>query len=217
MQFRAVLFDLDGTLLDTLDDMANSMNAVLKRNEFPPHPVERYKQFVGGGIGELIRRALPEGLNDEDRVRALSEQMRQEYSRHWKDATGIYPGVDRMLDGLSSRGIRFSILSNKPDEFTKEMCKYFLDPWTFEIVMGASAAFPKKPDPAASLHIAREMGLEPDLFVHLGDSETDMKTAVSAGMYPAGALWGFRDEDELRASGAKVLLKSPVDLLEIFY
>ena len=215
MKFLAVLFDMDGTLLNTLDDIAHSMNAVLRRNEFPPHPVERYRKYVGGGIGELVRRALPDGHGDAGRINALSEQMRQEYSQHWKDTTRLYPGVDRMLDGLSTRGLRFSILSNKPDEFTIEMSKYFLSPWTFEIVMGASAAFPKKPDPAAALHITREMGLEPDVFVYLGDSGTDMKTAISAGMYPAGALWGFRDEDELRGSGSKVLLKRPEELLEI--
>ncbi len=120
-----------------------------------------------------------------------------------------------MLDGLSRRGIRFSVLSNKPDDFTVEMCRSFLGSWDFEMVMGASSCFPKKPDPAAALHIARKMDLAPEFFVYLGDSGTDMKTAVSAGMYPAGALWGFRDEDELRSSGAKALLKSPEDLLEI--
>jgi phosphoglycolate phosphatase len=215
MKFFAVLLDMDGTLLDTLGDIANSMNAVLKRSGFPPHPVERYRKYVGGGIGELTRKALPDGKKDEDLVNNLSAQMREEYSRHWGDTTRLYPGVDRMLDGLSSRGIRLSILSNKPDEFTKEMYRYFLGPWDFEIVMGASPGFPKKPDPAAALHIAGEMGLEPALFVFLGDSDNDMKTAVAAGMYPAGALWGFRDEDELRANGARVLLKRPEDILNI--
>jgi len=215
MKFLAVLFDLDGTLLDTLGDIAHSMNAVLERNDFPPHPVERYRKYVGGGIGELARRALPEGRGDDSLVHVLSEQMRREYSLHWKDTTRPYPGVGRMLDGLSGRGLRFSVLSNKPDEFTREMCRHFLSPWNFEMVVGASSRFPKKPDPAAALHIAREMGLEPELFLYLGDSGTDMKTAVSAGMYPAGALWGFRDEDELRSSGAKALLKTPEDVLEI--
>ena len=217
MKYLAILFDLDGTLLNTLDDIANSMNAVLKRNGFPQHPVESYKKYVGGGIDELARRALPDGLDDADRIRALSEQMQEEYSRRWAETTRLYSGVDRMLDGLSSRGLRLSILSNKPDEFTIEMCRFFLNSWDFEIVIGASSSFPKKPDPASALHISREMSLEPGVFVYLGDSGTDMKTAVTAGMYPAGALWGFRDADELRASGAKVLLKRPEDLLEIIF
>jgi phosphoglycolate phosphatase len=215
MKFLALIFDMDGTLLNTLDDIANSMNAVLKRNGFPQHPVECYRKYVGGGIGELVLRALPDGHEDAGRSGALAEQMREEYSRRWAETTRLYPGVDRMLDGLSIRGLRFSILSNKPDEFTVEMCRFFLSSWDFEFVMGASPSFPKKPDPAAALHIARGMGLESDVFVYLGDSGTDMKTAVSAGMYPAGALWGFRDADELRANGAKVLLKRPEDILEI--
>ena len=103
MKFFAVLFDLDGTLLDTLDDIADSMNAVLERHGFPPHPVERYKKYVGGGIVELTRRAVPDGYKD-GRVGELSAQMREQYSLHWKNKTIRYPGVDRMLDGLTSRG-----------------------------------------------------------------------------------------------------------------
>lgn len=216
MNHIALLSDLDGTLLDTLDDIASSMNAVLERNGFPSHPVESYKRFVGGGVGDLARRVLPGGKGEGALLKKLSSELRTEYARRWHDRTRLYPGIERMLDGLRARGIRMAVLSNKPDDFTKLICEHFLGPWEFEIIMGASDAFPKKPDPSAALSIARDMGMEPGGFVYLGDSGTDMQTAVSSGMHPAGALWGFRDADELRAGGAKVLLQRPEELLELF-
>ena len=213
--FQAVLFDMDGTLLDTLEDIAKSMNTVLARNGLPTHPVDRYRRFVGGGVEGLARGVLPDGLSDTDRIRELIEQMKAEYSRRWHDTTRLYPGVKQMLDGLHERGIRLGILSNKPDQFTKMIYDYFLRPWNFELVLGASGELPKKPDPTAALVIAKKMGIEPRQFIYLGDSDTDMKTAIAADMYPVGALWGFRDAKELQESGAKMLLRKPQDLLKL--
>src|SRR4030042_247711 len=121
----------------------------------------------------------------------------------------------QLLEGLGERGARFGILSNKPDEFTKLIYDYFLSQWNFEVVLGASAELPKKPDPTAALFIAKKMGIEPSQFIYLGDSDTDMKTAIGADMYPVGALWGFRDAKELQESGAKMLLHKPQDLLNL--
>ncbi len=213
--FQAVLFDMDGTLLDTLEDIATSMNTVLARNGFPTHPVDRYRWFVGGGVERLTRGVLPDGLSDTDRIRKITEQMKEEYSQRWHDTTRLYPGVKQMLDGLHEAGIRLGILSNKPDKFTKMIYDYFLGPWNFELVLGASAELPKKPDPTAALVIAKKMGIEPRQFIYLGDSDTDMKTALAADMYPVGALWGFRDAKELQESGAKMLLRKPQDLLNL--
>jgi phosphoglycolate phosphatase len=215
MEVHAVLFDLDGTLLDTLEDIANSMNAALEKFGFPTHPVEKYKQFVGWGVGELARRSLPDGFFDEARVKNLSVLMGDEYSSRWGDATRPYPGVKRMLDGLTVAGLPLAILSNKPDSFTQLLCRRFLNAWNFEIILGASDQFPRKPDPTAALEIAANMKVEPGNFIYLGDSGTDMMTAVAAGMYPAGALWGFRDAGELQESGARVLLKRPEDMLAV--
>jgi phosphoglycolate phosphatase len=213
--FQAVLFDMDGTLLDTLEDIAESMNRVLVLNGLPTHPVDQYRRFVGSGIEKLARDVLPYAYRNAERVRELSEQMRVEYSQRWHEKTRLYPGVEQMLDGLHERGIRLGILSNKPDEFTKIIFEYFLSPWNFEMVLGASAERPTKPDPTAALFIAKKMGIEPRQFVYLGDSDTDMKTAIAAEMYPVGALWGFRDAKELRENGAKVLLQRPEDLLNL--
>lgn len=215
MKYKAVLFDLDGTLLDTLHDIADSMNAVLEKNGFSPHPAERYKKFIGGGVGDLARRVLPDGVDDATAA-DISMQMRNGYAHRWGARTRPYPGIETMLDGLVERNVAISILSNKPDDFTRIMCGHFLGPWPFRIIMGASDAFPKKPDPSAALYIARQMGIDPAAFLYLGDSDIDMKTATAAGMFPAGALWGFRDAEELLAHGAKELLRKPEDLLDLF-
>lgn len=215
MEHRAVLFDLDGTLLDTLEDLASSMNAALGKNGFPHHPVEQYRQFVGAGMRELARRALPSDV-DGATVLRLTDGMRAEYSRRWANATKPYTGVSAMLDALSGAGIRFSVLSNKSDDFTVMLCNRFLNQWNFEIIRGSAEPVPKKPDPSAALMIARGMGIEPALFVCLGDTGSDMTMAKAAGMYPAGALWGFRSAEELTAAGALALLERPEDVLGLF-
>ncbi len=215
MKFRAVLFDMDGTLLDTLRDIAESMNAVLEAKGFPAHPIDLYRIFVGDGMDTLVRRALPAENHGESMVEDCIGVMRDEYARRWDRHSAPYPGIDRMLDALVGRGIRLAILSNKPDDFTLEMSARYLGRWEFAAVAGARDGMPKKPDPAAALAIARDMDVHPGEFVYLGDTGTDMKTAVAAGMYPLGVLWGFRGAEELLASGAKRLLKEPLDLLEI--
>ncbi len=215
MRYKAVLFDLDGTLLDTLHDIADSMNAVLEKNGFAVHPVERYKKFIGGGVGDLARRALSDGVDDVTAA-DISMQMRKEYARRWGVKTRLYPGIETMLDGLVERNVAISILSNKPDDFTRIMCGHFLGAWPFRMIMGASDAFPKKPDPSAALYIARQMEVDPAAFLYLGDSDVDMRTAAAAGMFPAGALWGFRDARELLDHGAGRLLRKPEDLLDLF-
>jgi phosphoglycolate phosphatase len=214
MKFLAVLFDLDGTLLDTLEDIAASMNAALARNGYPPHPVERYRQYVGGGMDDLARKALPDGCDDET-ARSLAADMRSEYSMRWADRTRPYPGIRTLLDGLRDAYIRSAVLSNKPDDFTSKLCTRFFQPADFEIVRGALEGVPKKPDPTAALSIARRMGIEPARFLFLGDSGSDMRMALAAGMHPAAALWGFRSVQELTAAGVKTLLAKPEELLGI--
>ncbi len=215
LKYIAVLFDLDGTLLDTLEDIAVSMNAALQRSGFPPHPVEAYRQMVGGGVPDLARKALPPGTG-EDAADLLAALMREEYSRRWVDTTQLYPGVRQLLDGLRGAGVRRAVLSNKPEDFTVRLCDRLFLPGDFEIVRGAVEGVPKKPDPAAALDIAAMMRIEPARFLYLGDSGSDMKTALAAGMYPAGALWGFRGADEITAAGAKVLLERPEDVIRLF-
>jgi phosphoglycolate phosphatase len=213
MEFRALLFDLDGTLLDTLGDLANSMNAVLEGRGLPRHEKDAYKQFVGDGMEMLVRRALPESHRGEQLVEACLLAMRNEYSGRWPETTRPYVGIAELLDALRVRRLRMAILSNKPDDFTREMVTALLTPWRFDAVVGARPEAPKKPDPTVALAIARDLGIPPARILYVGDSGTDMRTAVSAGMFPVGALWGFRAAEELEANGARVLISRPMDLL----
>lgn len=213
--YKAVLFDLDGTLLDTIDDLADCMNAALRECGLPEHPnVEEHKYFVGDGVRNYILRVLPEGRRgDEELIARVAAVYRRNYAAGWKVKTRPYEGIVEMLDGLRGRGLRLAVLSNKPDEFSKATVAAFFRPGQFEIVAGALGDLPVKPDPAAALAIARQMNLAPADFLYLGDTATDMKTAVAAGMFAVGALWGFRKAEELTASGAKVLIKHPSELL----
>lgn len=213
MQFEAILFDLDGTLLDTLEDLANSMNAVLEGRGLLQHGNQLYKQFVGDGMEVLVRRALPESHRGEQVVHACLLAMRKDYSVRWRETTRPYEGIPELLDALRGRRLRMAILSNKPDDFTREMVTALLTPWRFDAVVGARPEVPKKPDPTVALAIARDLGIPPARILYLGDSGTDMRTAVSAGMFPVGALWGFRGAAELEANGARVLISRPMDLL----
>ena len=214
MNFKAILFDLDGTLLDTLQDLANAVNTSLGYLGFPPHPPEVFKYFVGDGREEMVRRAVPEAHRDQETLKKIVEHVNREYTLHWADNTRPYPGVPELLDTLTRRGLTMVILSNKPHDFTEAMVSRLLSQWSFAVVAGASPDLPIKPHPAAALKIAGDLNLLPSDFLYLGDSEVDMKTAAAAGMYPLGAAWGFRTVDELKGAGARALIKHPLELLE---
>jgi len=210
---KAVIFDLDGTLLDTLDDLADSMNAVLGRLGFPAHEADAYKYFIGDGMVNLARRALPPDRRDEELVQSVVLSMEEEYALSWDAKTGPYPGVPELLEALEVRGKGMSVLSNKPDGFTRTMVAHFFPGRTFAFVHGARDGVPRKPDPQAALEIAVGMDVPPRDICYLGDTATDMKTARAAGMLAVGALWGFRDEEELRDSGAAFVISRPSELL----
>jgi len=215
IKFEAVLFDLDGTLLDTLEDLANSFNDGLREYGFEIHPVEAYGRFIGDGAYFAMERALPAGHRDEATVNRCLRRMRHCYSKRWKEKTRPYAGVAEMLDELEARDIPKAVLSNKPDDFTKIIVDGLLGKWRFEAVEGVTEQREKKPDPTAALEIARGMNIRPERFLYVGDTDTDMQTAVAAGMYPAGALWGFRDAEELVENGAKVLLGKPTEIIDL--
>lgn len=214
MQYKAVLFDLDGTLLDTLEDLADSMNAVLAGRGWPGHSVQAYKYFVGDGVINLARRVMPQGhRSDESLPAKLVAEMAKQYANRWDAKTRPYDGIADMLTSLTDRGLAMAVLSNKPNDFTLLCVEKLLASWKFDAVQGVADGVEPKPDPAGALKVAETMGLKPAEFLYLGDTNTDMQTAVSAGMYPVGALWGYRTAGELTANGAKTLIKHPTELL----
>ncbi len=215
MPFRAIIFDLDGTLLDTLDDIANAANRVLADRGFPIHPNANYRAFIGEGVTKLILRALPEEHQDEATVQACVTAYVQEYERTWNALTKPYPGVPEMLDALVVRGLKLAVLSNKPDRFTQQCVGELLANWTFEMVLGASDQFPRKPDPASAIETARRLGVSPAECLYVGDSGVDMQTACAAHMCAVGALWGFRGQAELLRDGAQFLIAKPGEALDL--
>ncbi len=215
MKYAAVIFDLDGTLLDTIEDLADSMNAALQGEGHAVHAIDTYRYFVGDGIENLVRRALPESARDEESVNRGKAAMESEYNKRWNAKSRPYTGVPELLDQLTQRQIPIAILSNKPEPFTLLAVNELLSPWTFFPIRGARPDTPRKPDPTSALVVAEELGVEPAKCLYLGDTDTDMKTAVGAGMYALGATWGFRLGEELLRTGAQTLLDEPMELLEL--
>jgi phosphoglycolate phosphatase len=215
MPFRATIFDLDGTLLDTLDDIANAANRVLAARGFPTHPNPNYRTFIGEGVVKLMLRALPETHQDEATIKACVGAYVQEYEQTWKVQTKPYAGVPEMLDALVVLGLKLAVLSNKPDRFTQRCVSELLAKWAFDVVLGASDKFPRKPNPASAIETARRLGVPPAECLYVGDSGTDMQTARAAGMCAVGALWGFRGQEELLKDGAQLLINKPSEVLDL--
>jgi len=212
--YRAVLFDMDGTLLNTLVDIGLAANRTLAANGFPEQALEDYRLYVGRGAEQLIRQILPVRENRPETVRICLEQFLADYSLHWKENSHPYPGIAEMLNVFTKLSFRMAILSNKPHAITVDCARELLSDWSFEIVWGLQEGIPRKPDPTGALQIAERMGLAPTDFLYLGDTAIDMKTATATGMFPIGALWGFRSRQELVESGAKLLIDHPLDLFD---
>ncbi|MBN1904907.1 MAG: HAD family hydrolase [Deltaproteobacteria bacterium] len=211
--FKAVIFDLDGTLLNTLTDLAESMNNVLVRSGLPVHGIESYKYMIGDGVENLVKRALPETMQADKTVKRFMDEYRDEYAKNWNRNTMPYDGVIDLIEALSSRGLRLNVLSNKPHDSAIMCVKELLPYERFDIVLGHRPGENPKPDPHGAIEISDRLDIHPEEFLYLGDTNIDMKTAVAAGMYPVGVLWGFRTRDELLDNGAKMLLEKPLDLL----
>lgn len=215
MAFKGVIFDLDGTLVNSLRDIADSMNAVLKAHGYPTHATEDYKGFVGHGMTRLVISALPENERNDTRIQKCRDALLAEYGRNYLTTTRPYPGIIELLGELAQRGIETAVFSNKIDDLTKKIMAKVFPSHRFAAVLGSGPDLPEKPDPKGVLTVSKKMGIEPPDLVYVGDSDVDMQTATNAGMYGAGALWGFRTKEELIANGAKIILGQPSDLLAI--
>jgi phosphoglycolate phosphatase len=191
------------------------MNAVLEAHGMKPFPVDDYRYFVGKGLGELIRRVLPEEKVNDQFADEFLVEMRKEYAKRWAENTRPYPGIPDLLDELQKMGLAMAVLSNKADEFTQIIVKTLLSKWQFEVIRGLKDDLPPKPDPASALWIADQMKIQPADFIYIGDTGIDMQAANAAGMYAVGGLWGFRTAEELKENGAKVLIENPLQMLEL--
>ena len=192
MPYKAVLFDLDGTLLNTLEDLANAGNSVLAELSFPTHPVDAYRYFVGAGLATLMARILPENQRQPETVAAAMRIFERIYSKTWHDRTAPYTGVPEMLSQLVEAGVQVAILSNKPHDFTLLCVEKMLPQWPFRPIFGQREGVAKKPDPAGALEAAEHLGCTPHEVLYVGDTSIDMHTARAAGMDSVGVLWGFR-------------------------
>jgi phosphoglycolate phosphatase len=216
MTIKAVVFDLDGTLLDTLQDLLNTLNTVLARHNYPTHSIDECRFLVGHGMRELVRKALPEEAATRETIDLLLPEFMAHYADNWNLHSKPYPGIAGMLDALTEKGIKMAILSNKADPFTRLCAEQLLQKWHFDVVMGQKSGIPPKPDPESALLVAEMLGADPSEILYVGDSGIDMQTASRAGFYPLGVLWGFRPESELLEFGARSLVQHPEEIIGIF-
>lgn len=199
--YKAVIFDLDGTLLNSLGDLAAASNYGLKKCGYKVHDVDKYKTFVGDGRYKLIERVLPEEQRTPETIDKVLSLFNEYYGEHMIDMTRPYEGIAQLLDELKAKGIKIAVVSNKPHEFTTEIVtKFFGD--RFDIIFGHREGYKAKPDPAAVLEVIREFGFTKEECLYVGDSNVDIKTAKNSGLKSVGVLWGFRSKEELEKEGA---------------
>ncbi len=217
MQYKAVIFDLDGTLLDTLETLSYYGNETLKKFGIAPYEKDAYRYMIGNGAKILIRRMLAgRGVETEELFEKAYHAYISAYNADTLYKTEIYPGISNLLKGLSERKVKIAVLSNKPHEATVPILKSFFGEEVFTDMRGAMEGVPIKPDPAAALDIAEKMGVSPSECVYVGDTAVDMETGKRAGFLTVGVLWGFRDRAELEDGGADKIVSHPEEILALF-
>jgi len=212
---KNIVFDLDGTLLDTLEDIAISANFALVSLGFEVQEREKYRYFVGEGVFKLFENIFASNPQTPERIQEAVSLFQSHYAKQFNQNTTLYDGISKMLTFLQKRGFKMAILSNKPDSFTKKCAMKYLREWKFDVVFGAREGIPRKPHPEGALEISSLLHVKPNECYYLGDTMIDMQTANNAGMIAVGALWGFREEAELRAHGAKYLVRNPSDVIKL--
>lgn len=214
MKFKGIIFDLDGTLVNSLEDISDAMNTVLTALNYPTHTYDTYQYFIGSGLRNLVSKALPASNNTDDQIETCFECMVDEYRKVCTLKTKPYEGILELLKTLSSKNIKLAVFSNKADELTKKIAAEIF-PDYFDTAVGLSTELLKKPNPFEAIEISKNWNLNTEEIIFVGDSDIDMQTATNASMFPVGVSWGYRTEEELKASGAKVVLNTPMDLIEI--
>ena len=213
MVYTSIIFDLDGTLLDTLEGLAGTCNAVLARYGFPLHVSESYRYFVGDGLTTLMERITPAGTDRQTRDECCG-LFTELYAKNWKNSCTLYHGVPEMLEALRKHPFRLAVLSNKPHAFATLIVEDFFPGTLFSLVYGQREGRARKPDPAVALEIAATLGSNPVETVFVGDSGVDIQTGKAAGMLTIGVAWGFRGREELLESQADIIINTPMELLQ---
>lgn len=209
---KAVIFDLDGTLLNTLDDLADSTNYALSRFGYPTRTIEEVRQFVGNGVAKLIERAIPEGKNNPNFEKCLAI-FKENYAQNMYNKTAPYNGIIEMLSNLKSKGIKIAVVSNKFDLAVKELCKkYFEEFIDFAAGENEAQGIKKKPAPDTVISVLNEFNFAPEDAVYVGDSDVDIMTAKNSKMPCISVTWGFRDEKFLLENGATILINAPSEI-----
>ncbi|MBM4093042.1 MAG: HAD family hydrolase [Planctomycetes bacterium] len=216
MSFRAVVFDLDGTLLNSLLDIADAANAVLGAHGFPTHPTDAYRYFVGDGVRILIERVVPASCRDDaPQLGQLIREFTDIYRQTWNVRSHVYDGVAEMLHAVADRKMAMAVLSNKPHDATRQCVDYYFPGAPFAAVLGQQPGRPPKPDVTGALEIVQRLAVPAHSCLYLGDTAVDMETARRANMFPVGAAWGFRPIDELERAGAAAIIRHPLELVEL--
>lgn len=214
MNFKGIIFDLDGTLVNSLEDLADAMNNVLSKFNYPTHDLNAYRFFIGNGILNLVRAALPETNRDKQTIAECFNLMNEIYNNNCTNKTKPYNGIIDLLNELKSRNMKLAVFSNKADEFTKRIVQSLI-PGYFDEVVGLSSEAQKKPNPSGALEISKKLEILPENMMYIGDTGIDMQTANNAGMYAVGVLWGFRTKEELINNGAKHIISHPTEVFNI--
>lgn len=214
MKIEGVIFDLDGTLVHTIEDIAAAANVMFERNGLPVHGVEYYLRWIGSGAIRFIEQALDARV-DRQQLMVYVAQFKEIYSENLHKHSRIYKGIPEVLDRLVSRGMKVAVLSNKPHPMTIQVCRHYLSKWPFHPVFGQREEVPRKPDPAGALEISSILGIEPGHLLFVGDSENDILTAVAGGMLPVGVRWGYGNPDISGVDGRAWQIGHPSELLEL--
>ena len=212
---RLAIFDLDGTLLDTIKDLGAATNFTLEKNGYPTHPLESYPMFVGNGVNKLIERALPIDARSEERIAELRKDFTVYYNNHNTDYSKPYDGITDLLDNIQHEGILIAVASNKYEEATVKLVKHFFPNINFAAINGQREGFPIKPDPSIVFDILTKTGINKQDTLYIGDSGVDMETARRAGVDSVGVTWGFRSKDDLEKNMAGTIVSTAQEIFEI--
>ena len=212
MKYNGIIFDLDGTLADTLADIAHSMNRILRERGYPVHAAEDYKLLIGRGLENLVSASLPMEARLPSIISACLIDLMLDYRDNCLVETRLYPGIEPLLYHLQELGLKMAVFSNKADDLTQIIVQSLMPGIRFSMIVGARPDYPKKPDPSGAQMISNFLDIKPEQIIYIGDSDVDMLTARGARMLAVGVLWGFRTKEELLLNGADHLLNDPSEL-----